>query len=309
MPAQENITIKIVNNTNKLSKWFEIEFPNCAYSSYCAILRKKDIKVNGRRVSKDLILKKDDIVEIFCAPSILNGKYLTTKIKIDIIYDDENVVIINKPDNIEVEGANSITSILCERFNTNLLLVHRLDRNTCGLLIFAKKETVLADLIDATKNNQIEKHYLTWVKGQFNHSRLIAKAFLFKDSKKSLSIISKDYKLGYVPIETQIKLIKKEGNKSLLEVVIHNGKTHQIRAHLAFLGYPIIGDGKYNYNSNKDKQDETKEATKNNTKIFKHQLLLAYRINFKLNKTNKLAYLNNCNIKLNIDKFIDIFDK
>ena len=124
--------------------------------------------------------------------------------------------------------------------------MHRLDRNTYGLVIFAKNKKALEILLNKFKNMEIEKHYKCTVYGIPKIKNNTLKAYLFKDRKKSLVYISDETKKGYQKIITSYKVLSEnlENNTSLLDVTLHIGKTHQIRAHLAHIGFPIIGDRK-----------------------------------------------------------------
>lgn len=123
---------------------------------------------------------------------------------------------------------------------------HRLDRNTEGIVLYAKNSEVLEILLEKFKNHEIIKYYKCKVIGAFKKKHDVLNAYLFKDNKKSIVYISDEAKKGYRPIKTEYAVLEenKEKNYSILEVVLHTGRTHQIRAHLAHIGHPIIGDRK-----------------------------------------------------------------
>lgn len=282
----KRIVVSKKYNEKKLSKTIIENLNNVSYNTFCKLLRKKDIKVNNSRVNKDIILHENDIIEIYLPTDLEN-----IKMKFDIIYEDENILVIDKPSNIEVEGENSITEIIHKKFEKcefKPMPCHRLDRNTRGLLIFAKNEESLKILLEKFKKHEIEKHYLALVYGHPIKKSERLEAYLFKDNKKAQVYISDSFKKGYQKIITTYTVLeKRRDNTSLLDVEIETGKTHQIRAHLAHIGYQIIGDGKYGKN----------EINKKFNK--KYQMLYSYKLKFNFKSENGiLEYLKGKEIKI-----------
>ena len=259
------------------------ELQNINYPTFCKLLRKKDIKVNGKRTNKDIIVYENDKIEIYLPKELEDAK-----VELDIVYEDENILIINKPANIEVTGAKSLTEIINKKY-TNCEFkpqpCHRIDRNTTGLVMFAKNEKALEILLEKFKNHEIEKHYLALVYGIPNKKEERLEAYLFKDNKKAYVYISDTLKKGYQKIITSYKILEmREDNTALLDVEIETGRTHQIRAHLSHIGYPIIGDGKYG------KNEINKQFGK------KYQMLCSYKLKFDFqSESGILSYLRRKN--------------
>lgn len=239
--------IIIVNekqNNQKLDKIILNSFPNLSKNTLYKALRKKDIRINDKRVSENVEVHANDNIKVFISDEILEGNH-----NIPIIYEDANILVANKPVNMEVIGSNSLTSIL-EKTHSFIKPAHRIDRNTTGLVLFAKNEEALNILLDKFKNKEIEKHYHATVYGILPKKENTLIAYLFKDTKKSLVYISDIPKKGYQKIITSYIVLSenRKDNTSLLDINLHTGRTHQIRAHLAHIGYPILGDGKYGIN-------------------------------------------------------------
>lgn len=239
--------IKLVVNKKydgkKLNKFLLDNVENLSSNLFYKTLRKKDIKINGKRIKEDITVHENDEVLVY-----ISDELLKPNISLDIIYEDANILVINKPFNLEVTGNNSLTTIIHEKYKDSSFLpmpCHRLDRNTSGLVLFAQNEEALNILLEKFKHHEIEKHYLALVYGHPKENFKRCEAYLFKDSKKSMVYINDTFKKGYKKIITTYNVLeRRKDNTSLLDVEIETGRTHQIRSHFAYMGFPIIGDRK-----------------------------------------------------------------
>ena len=235
------------------------------------LFRKKDIKVNGHHQDKKYRLSSGETVAIYISEQqfeeFLKDKELVpnTKIKDWIVYEDDNVLFINKPKGLLVQKSNPHDESLDQYVIEYLMATnqydpnkekgfvpgpaHRLDRNTSGLVVFGKNHNALTLLFDLFKNHDlINKHYLALVVGQVEKEKDTIDAPLYKDEETNTVRVAKNGKSS----KTVYKLIKKYNEYSLLDVTLLTGRTHQIRVHMAYINHPIIGDNKYgDFDANK----------------------------------------------------------
>lgn len=239
-----------------------------SYNYASKLLRNKDVRVDGDRVKDNLDIMLGSEITVFYTENGLVSKF-------EIVYQDENIYIISKKSGIEVEGKDGLEGKL-----PDAKAVHRLDRNTEGLLVMARNEKAKEALLNAFKAHTVDKKYLAEVIGATDFKGEIYKGYLIKDGEKSLVKVVAKPSRNAEEIATRFKTIKSNPSSSLVECDLLTGKTHQIRAHLAYLGHPIIGDGKYGKNENNKKFKE------------KSQKLHCFYLKF--NKlSSPLEYLNN----------------
>ncbi len=286
------IIVKNINKKTYLSNYIFKTFPNLSKGNFFKSLRNKDIKINEKRVNKDIILNDKDEIKLYISDNIL----FNLPQKLDYIYDDQNIAIIFKPQGIlsndETKNSDEPTlESLVKKENPNYIICHRLDRNTAGLVIFAKNDIAYASILSGFKNNSIIKEYIAYVSGSnfknkeetlnqyisLNKKDGISKIYEKNNEKNSLKSITTSYEVIYTNTKRDY---------SILKVFIHNGKTHQIRAVLSNIFHPIIGDSKYGKN----------EINKKFNKY--RQLLFAVKYKFNFDSSSKLSYLNNKDIIL-----------
>ncbi len=211
------------------------------------MLRNKDVKVNGKATKENVWLEEGDNIVFFYSDDMLDKKY-------EILFENKDVYVIYKNAGIESEGDKGIESVL-----KNAIAVHRLDRNTEGVMVYAKNQENAKKIESGFKNGNVHKFYLTEVVGEFIAKDKEFQAYLLKDAENSYVKIFQNKVPNSVLIKMIVRTIKSGKESSVLQIELLTGKTHQIRAHLAYLGHPIIGDGKYGKNSDNKKFQERKQ--------------------------------------------------
>lgn len=304
----------------RLDKFLLKLFKNLPPSLMYKAIRKKDIKINTKRCKPDTKLCVNDVLTVYIKDDFLKQSYeqydfLKAPFNIDIIYEDNNILLINKKPGLIVHpDENYHFDSLIARVQHYLYkkgeydpkcensfapaLVNRLDRNTGGIIISAKNVDTLRILNKKMKNRELKKFYLCIAYSTFNKKSDTLTAYLEKNESKNRVYIHDTPNEGTKTIKTKYKVIAERGNFSLLEVELLTGRTHQIRAHLAFLGHPLLGDSKYGKNSiNKEKG-------------YKWQALYSYKLKFEFTTPSEgLSYLNGKEFTAPNIWFVDDFYK
>lgn len=217
--------------------------------------RRRDVKLDGVRVTQDRRVSAGQKVEVFCMESAILSDPL------QVIYEDADVLLVDKPAGISVEkdSGNGLTlTDLClnhvragDPASPAPMACHRLDNQTCGLCLFAKNDRALNILTDVFRNRTLDKRYLCIVRGRMKPPSASCSAWLVKDAKAGRVRVSDHPVPEGKPIRTDYETLEAGNTCSLLRVHLVTGRTHQIRAHLAALGHPLLGDdvyGDYDFN-------------------------------------------------------------
>ena len=294
------IEIVITKNdaNQRFDRFLRKYFENAPLSVIQKNIRKKNFKINDERAKADTYVYENDRIKMYISDDNYN-KWLTrtdfkpTDFDLDIVFEDKNIIIMDKESGLLTHstskadyGNNLVDNMLSYLYKTkqvdksvktfNPAVVNRLDRNTAGLVIGAKNANALRSLNKAIRENEIEKYYLTIVKGEITDDFTVDTTISKNENKNKI----KSSKYGS-RIITHFKSIATNGKYTLLECKLITGKTHQIRFSLGKNNTPIIGDRKYG-----DKK--TNKLLNDKFKI-NNQVLLAYKLKF--NNIEKLGYL------------------
>ena len=315
-------TVTVTKNDagQRLDKFLTKTYRNLPMSLLYKAIRKKDIRLNGKRCEAADRLKEGDQIYLFLPDDALEiapptYEFVHASKQLDIVYEDEHVLLLNKkagllvhPDNHEYADTLifRVQRYLYEKGEYNPAdeqsfapaLVNRIDRNTSGIVMAAKTAVALRVLNQKLKEREIEKYYLCIVHGKMPKAEDTLEAYLEKNESQNRVYISDTQKQGARTIRTRYKVLEERGDLSLLEIHLLTGRTHQIRAHLASIGHPLLGDGKYGTNA------------LNKGTGFNKQALCSYRLEFAFTSdAEELNYLNGKEFALTDVWFADAFRK
>ncbi len=294
------------NDANqRLDKFIRKSLPNLPQTLMYKYIRIKRIKVNGKRAEISTMLKVGDKIDMYINDEFFEKPetrydFTGASKNIDIIYEDENIVLLNKKTGLLCHPDDKeYVDTLITRLKKYLYdkgeyrpddensftpaLVNRIDRNTGGIVIAAKNAESLRIMNAQMKSRNLRKFYLCVVHGILERESGLLEGFLTKDEKKNLVKVTKKPTDGSKEIRTKYKALSKDlkNDLTLVEVELLTGRTHQIRAHFASIGHPLLGDGKYGTNK------------LNKEFGYKKQFLYSYKLIFNFDEdAGLLQYLN-----------------
>ncbi|MCH5191922.1 MAG: RluA family pseudouridine synthase [Oscillospiraceae bacterium] len=295
-----------VNNNDagqRLDKFISKAVPLLPKTLMYKYIRVKRIKVNGKRAEISTHLNAGDVVSMYINDEFFEKQpekydFLKAPSKLNIIYEDDNIILCDKkagvlshPDDREYVDTliGRIKRYLYEKGEyipddeSSFVpsLVNRIDRNTGGLVIAAKNAESLRILNKKMKDRELHKFYLCVVHGELKKKSGTLEGYLVKNEDKNKVTVSTKYRQDAKEIRTKYNVIDSNGELSLVEVELLTGRTHQIRAHFASIGHPLLGDGKYGTNAQNKKYG------------YKKQFLYSYKLIFDFTTdAGILEYLN-----------------
>ncbi len=254
----KKIEIKFTrDNSIRIDKFLSEELPNFTRSEISRIIDNKNLKVNGSLAKKSLKLNKNDFIEILI-PEPRTSEIIPQKMDLRIVYEDNDIIVIDKEQGVVVHpGAGNWDNTLVNGllYYCNDLkgiggvlrpgVVHRIDKDTTGIIVFAKNQNSLNSIAEQFKLHTNKRKYLALVRGRFELNEGRIETYITRDPNNRLKFTSKLNK-GKIAI-TNYKVIEVFNHFSLIEAVLETGRTHQIRVHFSDMNHPIIGDPLYGY--------------------------------------------------------------
>jgi 23S rRNA pseudouridine955/2504/2580 synthase len=257
------------------------------------VLRSGEVRVNKGRIDQTYRLKEGDVVRVPPVRVAEKSTQVVPGAEFDVLFEDAHMLVIDKPAGVAVHGGSGVSYGVIEQLRAArpqakfLELVHRLDRDTSGILLLAKKRSALTNMHEQIREGRLDKRYLALVQGDWQNPRQHVKLPLFKyntaDGERRVRV-----QADGLASHTVFNLMRKYGSFALLEAELKTGRTHQIRVHLASSGFPIVGDDKYgDFGLNRALQKAEGERI-----ALKRMFLHAYQITFLHPETGQPVTLN-----------------
>lgn len=314
----KSVVIEKNDSNQRLDKFLTKSYPNLPKTLMYKYIRIKRIKVNGKRAEISTRLNVGDVVDMYINDEFFVQKetvydFMKASKNLDIVYEDENIILLNKkvgilshPDDREFIDTliGRVKRYLYEKdewqpdeeSSFTPALVNRIDRNTSGIVICAKTAEALRILNQKMKDRELHKLYLCIVHGRPKKESDTLEGYLVKDEKKNKVFVSSRSSDESKFIRTKYKVLGHKNGLCLLEIDLLTGRTHQIRAHMASIGHPLLGDGKYGTNELNKKRG------------YKKQCLCSYKLVFDFTTdAGELAYLDKKEFIINDVWFKDEF--
>ena len=250
------------------------------------VLRRGEVRVNKGRVKPSYRLRAGDLVRIppvrqAEAPAPGRPPEATLRSLADaVLYEDDRLLVLDKPAGLAVHGGSGLSfglieTLRLERPDTQLELVHRLDRDTSGCLILSKRRSTLRDLHEALRDNAMDKRYLALLAGTLPRAEILVDAPLLKNTLRSGERVVRVDAAEGKPARTVFRRLRQFGGATLVEVRLLTGRTHQIRVHAAHLGAPVAGDAKYG-----DAEANRRFRALGLKRLFLHAAALTFRADY-----------------------------